>query len=112
MQSEIVELVVVGLNSVLLDERDARVILPVLVRDAMDNPAYPSGLIETVRAGDPIDLARPRPMAAAEHDRQAPTVAGYLSGLIRDRLELGLIADFQEFVALGFLASDVEAATA
>jgi hypothetical protein len=108
MQSEILELVSVGRSSVLVGEHHAPVILNVLEHDA-DSPAYPDGLIESIRNGDPVDLMQSRSAAAAEHDGQTPTVAGYLMGLVRDRFSLGHVTDLREFVALGLLAADVEA---
>jgi hypothetical protein len=108
MHGEFLQLVSVGRSSVLVDEHHAPAILTVLEHDS-DSPAYPDGLIETIRAGDPVDLMQARSLAAAEHDGQAPTVAGYLLGLIRDRFSLGHMTDLRELVALGALASDVGA---
>ncbi|MDQ6807186.1 MAG: hypothetical protein M3065_20045, partial [Actinomycetota bacterium] len=68
------------------------------------------GLTATIKAGEPIDLVAPRSDEAAAHDGQSPTIAGYLLVLIRDIFESGFGGDWDQFVALGSLAVDVEAA--
>jgi hypothetical protein len=66
-------------------------------------------LVHAISRGRGIDLSARRSAEAAAHDGQSPTVAGYLLGLIRDKFSNG-IRDWDEFVALGALAADIEAA--
>lgn len=84
-------------------------------RGGPDNPviaaervALVDRLTKAIRATEPIDLAESRSLAVSEHDGQSPTTAGYLLGLIRDRFASG-ISEWDDFVALGALAADLEA---
>lgn len=77
---------------------------------AAEHVATIEQLTNAVQAGESIDLAAPRSREAAVHDGQSRTVAGYLLGLIRDTFSSG-IGDWHQFIALGSLAVDVEAAT-
>jgi hypothetical protein len=85
-------------------------IAPEVMRILKQDGQSPEGLVDAVRVGT-IDLAAPRSAEEAAWDGQAPTTAGYLRGLIRDAHMNGF-ADFSEFVALGALAVDIEAAEA
>jgi hypothetical protein len=68
-------------------------------------------LLTAIKAGDPIDLEAPRSSEAAEHDGGTPTVGGYLLGLVRDRFLTGALGDWDQFIAIGALAVDIEAAS-
>jgi hypothetical protein len=82
-----------------------------VVRILEQDGQAPEGLLDAVRAGT-IDLAAPRSAEEAAHDGQAATAAGYLLGLIRDTFLLKQLGDWRQFVALGALAVDIEAAEA
>ncbi len=67
-------------------------------------------LTTAIQAGKPIDLAASRSASESEHDGQSRTTGGYLLGLIRDKFINRDWRDWREFIALGALAVDIEAA--
>ena len=79
---------------------------------AAERAAMVGQLITAIEAGEPINLVAPRSTKAAAHGRQSPTTAGYLLGLIRNRFNNRDAGDWHEFIALGALAVDIEAALA
>ena len=85
---------------------------------AAEQDALLDRLISAIEAGEPIDFAEPRSHAAAAWDGESPTTAGYLLGIVRyaaceqwaAQCGNSNLETWQEFIALGSLAADVEAA--
>jgi hypothetical protein len=67
-------------------------------------------LMTAIKAGTSIDLAASRSAEAAAHDGGSRTIAGYLLALIRDKFIVRDLGDWHQFIALGSLAVDIEAA--